>query len=245
MFTSDFEHDGFVLIPHFFNEAFASSIESALSQYVANTVPQLPAGRVFREANGVSIKSMSAMDREDPFFAALKSHPRFIELAAVLLSIDPRDIVAENMQFFGKPARHGSAAPWHQDNGFQNYTPPGACMFWLALDDVTEGNGCVRFATGSHRLGLQRHKPSGVLGFSIGAEAPDLGRFPEFRCVMPRGSLSVHHCDTFHCSGPNNTDHQRRSIAISFRTVRAVMDLEAQARVKAEAARLFGKEAQL
>ncbi len=59
-------------------------------------------------------------------------------------------------------------------------------MFWLALDDVTVENGCVRFAMGSHRMGLQPHKPSGVLGFSMGAEAPDLEKYPEFKCVMPR-----------------------------------------------------------
>jgi ectoine hydroxylase-related dioxygenase (phytanoyl-CoA dioxygenase family) len=185
---------------------------------------------------------MSAMDREDEFFAELKRHPRFIALAAELFGAAEADIVAENMQFFGKAAREGSAAPWHQDNGFQNYTPPEACMFWLALDDVTEENGCVRFATGSHKLGLQPHRPSGVLGFSMGAVAPVPARFPEFPCAMPRGSLSVHHCNTFHCSGPNHSDHPRRSIAINLRTARAVMDMEARARVKEEAAKLLAKE---
>lgn len=236
---AQFESDGFVRLQGFFDVEFMQGVESAVARYIETVVPGLPAGRVFREANGEAIKSMSAMDREDEFFARLKHHPKFIALAAELLGAAEEEIVAENMQFFGKAAREGSAAPWHQDNGFQNYTPPEACMFWLALDDVTEANGCVRFATGSHLLGLQPHKPSGVLGFSMGAEAPDLEHFPEFKCVMPRGSLSVHHCNMFHCSGPNNTDHPRRSIAINFRTVRAVMDMEARARVKEEAAKLL------
>ncbi len=244
MARAQFESDGFVRLQGFFDEAFMQAVESAVARYVETVVPGLPAGRVFREANGEAIKSMSAMDKEDDFFAKLKRHPKFSALAAELLGVAEEEIVAENMQFFGKAALEGSAAPWHQDNGFQNYTPPEACMFWLALDDVTEENGCVRFATGSHRLGLQPHKPSGVLGFSMGADAPDLEKYPEFRCVMPRGSLSVHHCNTFHCSGPNKTDRPRRSIAINFRTVRAVMDLEARARVKEEAAKLLGKEAQ-
>jgi ectoine hydroxylase-related dioxygenase (phytanoyl-CoA dioxygenase family) len=232
-----FHRDGFVRIPRFFEVEFMNAVEQAVARYVETIVPGLPPARVFRETGSSAIKSMSAMDREDAFFAALKTHPRFIALAQELLDVP--DIVAENMQYFGKAAREGSAAPWHQDNGFQHYTPPDACMFWLALDDVSIENGCVRFAQGSHKLGLQPHRPSGVLGFSMGAETPDLTRFPEFPCVMPRGSISVHHCNTYHCSGPNRTDRSRRSIAINFRSERAVIDAEARARVKREAARLL------
>jgi phytanoyl-CoA hydroxylase len=236
----DFERDGFVVVSRFFDDGTIGGIEQAALRYVAAIVPGLPPGRVFREGAGTAIKSMSAMDKEDPFFASLKHHPRFVALAEELLGTS--DIVAENMQYFGKAPREGSAAPWHQDNGFQNYTPPEACMFWLALDDVTVENGCVRFARGSHTLGLQPHRPSGVLGFSMGAEPPDPVRFPEFKCVMPRGSLSVHHCNTFHRSGPNATDHPRRSIAINYRSARAAADMDARARVKREAARLLEKE---
>jgi phytanoyl-CoA hydroxylase len=242
MLKQQFERDGFVRLEGFFDESFMAAIDAALLRYIENTVPALPEGRVFREAGGTAIKSMSAMDREDEFFASLKRHPRFVALAAELLGAPAEgDIVVENMQFFGKAAREGSAAPWHQDNGFQNFHPPEACMFWLALDDVSEANGCVRFAAGSHKLGLQPHRPSGILGFSMGADAPDPALYPEFLCEMPRGSLSVHHCNTFHCSGPNRTDHSRRSIAINFRTARAVQDQEARARVKEEAAKLIRK----
>lgn len=244
MLARQFAEDGFVVVENFFDEATMASIEDAIGAYVDKVVPTLAAGRVFREPQGNAIKSMSAMDLEDQFLRKLKNHPRFLAFAAELLDTPVRDIVTENMQFFGKAAHEGSEAPWHQDNGFQNYSPPEACMFWLALDDVTEENGCVCFARGSHRLGLQPHRASGVLGFSMTAAEPDLEAFPLYRCVMPRGSLSVHHCNTFHCSGPNRSDSPRRSIAVNFRTDRAVADLEARARVKAEAAKLIEKSAE-
>jgi ectoine hydroxylase-related dioxygenase (phytanoyl-CoA dioxygenase family) len=235
-----FERDGFVVIPNFFDPAFGDSVLHAVARYIEAVVPALPAGRVYHESNSAAIKSMSAMDREDEFFAALKRHPRLLALAAELLGSTA--IVVENMQFFGKAAGEGSAAPWHQDNGFQNYTPPEACMFWLALDDVTEDNGCVCFARGSHAMGLQPHRPSGILGFSMGAGAPPLDRFPEVKAIMPKGGLSVHHCNTFHRSGPNRSASPRRAIAINFRTEAAVADLEARARIKQEAARLLERE---
>lgn len=243
MLNHAFERDGFVRLAGFFDSGFMRAVDEALTRYIERVVPQLPPGRVFYEAGSQTIKSMSAMDREDPFFAALKQHPRFVPVAGELLSSLANDIVVENMQFFAEAARAGSAAPWHQDNGFQNYRPPEACMFWLALDDVSEDNGCVRFATGSHKLGLQPHRPSGVMGFSMGADAPDPAAYPTFLCTMPRGSLSVHHCNTFHSSGPNNTDRSRRSIAINFRTTRASIDHDARTRVKEEAARLLRETA--
>ncbi len=104
MTRAKFESDGFVRLQGFFDAEFMWAVESAVARYVETVVPGLPAGRVFREANGEAIKSMSAMDREDEFFARLKHHPRFIALAAELLGAAEEEIVAENMQFFGKAA---------------------------------------------------------------------------------------------------------------------------------------------
>jgi phytanoyl-CoA hydroxylase len=113
-------------------------------------------------------------------------------------------------------------------------------MIWLALDDVDVENGCVVFAKGSHALGTVPHTASGVLGFSQTVmEPPDLVRFPEVKAEMRRGSVSLHHCNMFHRSGPNRSARSRRALAVNFRTTRAVADLEKRARVKAEGARLL------
>jgi len=115
-------------------------------------------------------------------------------------------------------------------------------MIWLALDDVDEENGCVVFAKGSHALGTVPHAPSGVLGFSQTVkEPPDPQAFPEVKAIMRRGSVSLHHCNMFHRSGPNRSSRSRRALAVNFRTTRAVADLEKRARVKAEVARLLDK----
>jgi phytanoyl-CoA hydroxylase len=239
---TQFHQDGFLLLPGFFDAAEMANIEAAIARYLREVVPQLPAGYVFREDGG-GIRSMNRLEEYDAVFAAFKQQPRFLQLAGELFATDATQIIAESLQFFGKPAYEGSVTPWHQDNGFQHYAPPESLMLWLALDDVDEENGCVVFARGSHTLGTVAHVPSGVLGFSQTVkDAPDLMRFPEVKAVLPRGGVSLHHCDMFHRSGANRSPRARRALAVNFRTTRAVADLAARARVKAEVARLLTTE---
>ena len=39
---------------------------------------------------------------------------------------------------------------------------------WLALDEVDEENGCVRYVRGSNHLNIRPHGRTGTLGFSQG-----------------------------------------------------------------------------
>lgn len=41
--------------------------------------------------------------------------------------------------------------PPHQDSTFLYTDPPSAVGYWYALEDATQDNGCLSFATGSHR----------------------------------------------------------------------------------------------
>jgi phytanoyl-CoA hydroxylase len=242
MHYDQFHQDGFLLLPSFFDEAEMANIETAITRYVREVVPRLPAGYVFREDGG-GIRSMNRLEEHDAFFAAFKQQPRFLQLVAEIFETDATQIISESLQFFGKPAYEGSVTPWHQDNGFQHYAPPESLMLWLALDDVEEKNGCVVFARGSHTLGTVAHVASGVLGFSQTVkEPPDLTRFPEVKAVLPRGGISLHHCKMFHRSGANRSARSRRALAVNFRTARAVANLAARARVKAEVARLLKTE---
>jgi Protein involved in biosynthesis of mitomycin antibiotics/polyketide fumonisin len=237
----NFERDGFVIIEDSFDEAEMSALENRLSSYIETVVPDLPADRVFRESGGKgAIKSMSRMNEEDEFFESFRVHPKITELVGEIFATSADAIVAENMQFFGKPAFEGSITPWHQDNGFQQYEPPESLMLWLALRDVDEEMGCVVFAKGSHKLGVMPHVPSGVIGFSQRAESPpDPIVYPEINAVMRRGSISLHHCNTFHRSGANKTDRPRPALSVNYRTRRAVANLAERKRIKTEVSDLI------
>ena len=57
------------------------------------------------------------------------------------------------LKFFCKTCVHnGFETPWHQDGTIlANKTTLATCTVWLAIDDATEENGCLRFIKGSHK----------------------------------------------------------------------------------------------
>jgi phytanoyl-CoA hydroxylase len=52
-----------------------------------------------------------------------------------------------------KPPGAANEVPWHQDFMYM-VGDPDKLIVWVALDDCTEQNGCMRAIPGSHRRGL-------------------------------------------------------------------------------------------
>lgn len=49
---------------------------------------------------------------------------------------------------------------WHQDITFLGLEPPEMVTAWYAIDDVDEGNGCLKVVPGSHRGQVRQHNES-------------------------------------------------------------------------------------
>jgi ectoine hydroxylase-related dioxygenase (phytanoyl-CoA dioxygenase family) len=92
---------------------------------------------------------------------------------------------------------------------------------WIALDDSTTENGCVRYFAGSHRLGMLPHTPSGVTGNSLGlVDDSRVKTLEEVPVEVRRGSCILHHSLTVHRSEPNVSDHPRRSLVYVYMSER-------------------------
>ena len=80
------------------------------------------------------------------------------------------DIVLWSSNFWTKQPG-GKEVPWHQDINYWPLDPPLNVTAWLAIDEATVENSCVRIIPGSHKkmLPSQSHRfsvvcRSGVLG---------------------------------------------------------------------------------
>ena len=101
---------------------------------------------------------------------------------------------------------------------------------WLALDEVVEENGCVRYVRGSHREGLRPHNRTQTLGFSQGIS--DFGneqdKANEVICRAQPGDLLAHQAMTIHRAGANNSPtRSRRALGFIFYGVSAREDAAA------------------
>jgi phytanoyl-CoA hydroxylase len=78
-----------------------------------------------------------------------------MSVVEVLLGDQPR--MFQDMALI-KPPGGGREKPWHQDNAYFHLVPGTPIVgVWIALDEATLDNGCMRVIPGSHREGPVRH----------------------------------------------------------------------------------------
>jgi phytanoyl-CoA hydroxylase len=137
----------------------------------------------------------------------LVSRPPLRDIAVDLLGPEVR--LYWDQAVYKKPGTE-SPFPWHQDNGYTFVLPQQYLTCWIALDDVTEDNGCPWVVPGLHRQGTLAHRSSD-LGFVCLDEAPDAVPVP-----APAGSVVVFSSLTPHCTGANRTSEVRRAYIVQY-----------------------------
>jgi phytanoyl-CoA hydroxylase len=115
-----------------------------------------------------------------------------------------------------KPPFHGSAKPYHQDSVYWPIEPMELVTCWMALDDATVENGCMRFLPGSHKKGpLVHHHLEGPHIVPEGWEEMSK-RADEAAVELSAGSCCFHHSLVLHETSPNRTAHPRRAMTTAY-----------------------------
>ena len=150
-------------------------------------------------------------------------------LDAVERVIGP-DVILWGSQLFCKPAGTGLAVPWHQDGHFWPIRPLATCTVWIAIDDVDEENGAMRFVPGSHRtreLYPHADQPSeeSALNAELVPEHVDLERVEVDE--LPAGAVSLHDVYLVHGSEPNRSARRRAGFVVRYMPATSHYDREA------------------
>ena len=113
-----------------------------------------------------------------------------------------------------KEPDHGSAVEWHQDWAFYPHTNDDLLAVGIAIDDMTEENGCMLMVPGSHKGTLHSHHQNGVF---VGAVSePDFQPSNLAKCVVKAGGITIHHARTLHASTPNHSTKPRRLLLFEY-----------------------------
>ena len=144
---------------------------------------------------------------------------RFAVVAEALIGCD-EVLVFWDKTFTKPPAAVGTRqSVWHQDYPYNPIDRRGFVSVWIAVDDVTEEMGAMRFVPGSHRLG-----PLGRFDL-VGREHDwDETLRPEDRELVSdpvtqpllAGEATVHDGLTLHGAGENLSDQPRRGWTMIF-----------------------------
>lgn len=218
LLKSEFNKNGFLYIPNFFDEREKENLKDNLEKFIKEIVPQMPEKNTFYEINNdsSSLKQLFHMSDYDPFFKRLLYGGRLETLAEILLG---EKMAKGFVEYFNKPPKIGNPTPPHQDAYYFMLTPPQAITFWIPIEDVDQENGCLRYVKGSHLKGMRPHRRSNTLGFSQGIT--DFGTKDDVRneVAIPAklGDILLHHGMTIHrADGNNSLTRSRRVIGLVY-----------------------------
>lgn len=149
---------------------------------------------------------MRYLHKYDDLILSICRTPKVLDVVEDLLG---PNVKLYTDQVFMKPPFHGGELAWHQDSaGFKRFAAQDHVTCWIAVDEATTENGCLRYLPGTHKCGLvdRGHMPALV------------EQLKEAEVLVPRkpGYGVFHHTLTLHYSGPNHTPHRRRAIGMHY-----------------------------
>jgi len=221
-----FARDGWVVLEDFVDEQHLAALEQDYMRLLRREVPV--SGRDYCDMTGHydrPIEEFALLNVMLPrtYLPGLQGNIYERRAAGVVAQLLGDGFALDYDQLVAKPPGQRDAVfHWHQDLGYWPITEDTrTATFWLALDDVGDDNGCVRFVDGSHlEPELRQHVPlkgDRDSNHTLVAEVdPERDRIRS--AVMKRGSVTVHHERTVHGSQGNGSARWRRGYVLAFRS---------------------------
>jgi hypothetical protein len=220
-----FADDGFVHLPDVLTEDEVAEIEVVYDRFLRREIDVLGkdycdmAGDYGRKPEDFSIVNVMLPRRYYPQWQGNVYERRTADIARQLcgdrMTIDYDQLLAK------QPYKDDAIFAWHQDMAYWPETPDRrTATFWLAVDDSTVENGCMRFVPATnHEPALRPHAPVyGGRGTShaLGTELRDGDQV----VIKPisRGDCTVHNERVMHGSGGNFTAGYRRAYVVAYRS---------------------------
>lgn len=224
-----FARDGYVHLPGLLTEEEVADLEDVYDRFLRREI-EVPgndycdmAGDYGRDPSDYSIINVMLPRRYHPGWVDNVLERRALSVAEQLcgsgMQLDYDQLLAK------QPRKSDAVFAWHQDMAYWPDTPDTrTATIWLALDDSTVENGCMRFVPATnHEPSLRPHEPV----FGGRGESHALGtELADGDVVVPapirRGDCTVHNERVMHGSGGNETDGYRRAYIIAFRSLETV-----------------------
>ena len=213
-----FNRDGYLKRIRIFGDREIACIRTYFDQLLAKTLA----------AGGDSYSISTAHLRYGCVYDLL-TNPRIVACVKDLLG---ENVIAWGSHFFCKMPGDGKRVSWHQDSSYWPLTPSKAVTVWLAIDDASVENACMRFIPGTHRFGhltytLSENDDSNVLNQTV-AGAEEFGAPVDVELVA--GEISMHSDLLLHGSEANQSTRRRCGLTLRYcpADVRAGLDWNAK-----------------
>ena len=157
-------------------------------------------------------------------FLALAKNPDIVELVSDVIG---NDVILWGAHVFCKPAGDGFETPWHQDGHYWPIRPLATCTVWVALEESSIENGCLRVIPKSHankQLHEHLHEDRQDLTLQQRMKA---GSFDENTAVdieLEPGQMSLHDVYMIHGAKANTSQKRRTGVALRYMPATSLFD---------------------
>jgi ectoine hydroxylase-related dioxygenase (phytanoyl-CoA dioxygenase family) len=230
-----FRRDGYVHLEGVLSDSELAEIESVYSRFLRREIA-VPgkdlcdmSGDYDRAFDDFAIVNVMLPRKYHPAWQGnlyeLRAHSIAEQLCGQGMAIDYDQLLAK------RPFKDDAVFHWHQDAAYWPATAdPRTATCWLAIDDSTVENGCMRFVPGSHLVPLRAHRPLKSDRGESHTLLTDVDPTKDVIRLAPirRGDITVHNERVLHGSGGNRTAGWRRAYVVAFRSAATVAEERAR-----------------
>lgn len=196
-----FRSDGYVVLPELFSGAEVGGWKDEIKRV-------LPADGHHNDHGvwvGVSLAS--------PLIKAANADPRLVPALNAVIGPDV-EFLSDKLVFKSAGMDYGS--PWHQDWSYWH----GAhkTSVWIALDDATVANGCLKLLPGTHTKPVTHGgDASDGKGFSERLDPKAVDESKAVIAELKAGGVVIFHDLLLHASYPNTSGADRWALISTYR----------------------------
>jgi len=214
-----FQEDGFLILENFINpqnlESIANQFEPLFEgKFETGIGPDEWNWKKGRDPENVTRQICNAW-KSDTIIKNIVCHSEVGKACAQLMEWSGARLLQDNILW--KPPG-GKTLAYHQDAAYDDWIVPQTMMTcWMPLDDVSQQKGTLEYVKGSHLWGLtpprgQFHAPEDYKK-ELREFAEKNNKKLEITYVeVPAGGVAFHHGYTWHGSGINATQSNRRAV---------------------------------
>ncbi|GGM60010.1 phytanoyl-CoA hydroxylase [Halarchaeum rubridurum] len=221
---AQYQREGYVVADGLLDEETVERVRERLRAYVTGEreagafermlEPAAESGDATFERAGDPVRKFEGvgMVREDDVFADLAHHDGILDVVERLQGPNLSLLRSAAML---KPPGIGSEKKFHQDAAYYPIRPMDHVTVWVALDDATRTNGCMRVVPGAHTDGLLGHEAVEYdTDIAIGERDYDVS--DTVALPMDAGDVLFQHCLLPHYTAPNESDDWRRAFILAY-----------------------------
>lgn len=198
-----YHEKGYVVLPGLFTREDAQTWKAALKERVVDD-EYLDKGAGVRVWFGDDMDSVSV------------TNVKITGLVEALIQLIGPDIEYLSMKAVFKNAKTNHSSPWHQDWHYWQGSPK--ISVWIALDDATPDNGCLRLVPGSHRGAVKMDDVDDGKGFNHRISEDAIDNLPVEVVPVSAGDAIFFHDLLLHASCPNINGEERWTAIATYRS---------------------------